>query len=140
MEPESAGSRERLPGSAPSRVGTGLPERGAVLIDLVRSEESMLVADAFRRLGWQVKEGGLIEAALAGGYDLVVTDALDDLATFLDQLHPEPLAGFAGGCIVFVLSDSDDASVGAAWAAGADHVIGRPFDPEDPMGTRAFAP
>ncbi len=138
--PEPAGSRTLPPGFLPTRIGAGLPDEGTALIDLHYPEESSLVAEALRRLGWRTQEGSLIEAALVGGYDLVLTDAFDTLAVFLDELHPEPLAGMPDECIVCVLSDSDPKSIATAWGAGADWVVWRPFDPGDPLETRGFMP
>ncbi|MGI8924041.1 MAG: hypothetical protein ACR2HJ_08400 [Fimbriimonadales bacterium] len=128
-EAEPLGERRVPPRSL--RIALGEPsEHGqrSILIDLLEHLEVAAFMHAFRRLGWETTDcDGLLDIFLvAMRCDVVLTD---DPAickrSDIDWPTPKPA--------VLVVVEASDAAVEGAWKSGADWVIQRPVDPQDPL-------
>ncbi|MGI8924356.1 MAG: hypothetical protein ACR2HJ_10025 [Fimbriimonadales bacterium] len=133
-EPEPLGERRVPPPKL--RIALGEPgEHGqrSILVDLLEHFEVAAFIHAFHRLGWETTDcGGLLDIFLAGGMrcDVVLTDD-PAICKRLDMHWPVPRP------TVVTVVEASDAAVEGAWMSGADWVIQRPIDPQDPL--RGFA-
>jgi DNA-binding response OmpR family regulator len=130
-EPEPSGHRLSPPPSIRTALSaSNPPSERVVLLHLLDTQEEDLFTRAFEGRNWRVLiADDLIDliAAIEDSPRLVITDD-PGFARLLPENWEEASPP------VMVVVDDRDTAVQGAWRAGADWVITRPFNPEDPIG------
>jgi hypothetical protein len=98
-------------------------------VALSQPREEELFCDSFRRLGWRVWVANFAEVVFT-------IDAFKPKVILTDQtiLAPALRAFMLGKLVSIVVVADDDEAERVAYAEGADFVIVRPIDPDDPLG------
>ncbi len=127
--PRSEPSRRREP-PRPPRTGLGTEDQRSYLvaIHLADPDEANALVIGFRKLGWSVLTVASLPSDRAAKADIVVTD--DPNIAFMR----EAFGWTESKPSVVVLSPDDEEEIRLAWDCGADWVLQRPVDPDDPLG------
>ena len=133
--PEPGGRRDIPPPRVRTALGTNQPQDQAIVLHLLSEDEARALATAFNAKNQRVVSAGhildLLElAAISEPNPLfVLTD---------DPTLPRRLTDYwedAKPCVV-VLVDGRESAIDGAWNAGADWVVARPLDFDNPLGLR----
>jgi CheY-like chemotaxis protein len=131
-EPDPSGNRRIPPPYLRVAIGGAGPGSGhRILIVLSDRAEERLFVNAFERLHWEVAYAddlaALVEVLRSAAPDIALTDDLRVLRTIKHEDRD-------GGTALVALADERPAAIESAKRAGAEHVIVRPVDPNDPLG------
>ena len=93
--------------------------------------ERKAFSEAFHKLGWRVTDAfdlvDVFGALKSEEFEIVLTDDSSFIRVFSETKCT------AKADVVAVANESEEA-VKEAWSAGADWVVVRPVDPDDPLG------
>lgn len=135
-EPEPRRDRKGPPPQLHVQVSGSEPSKRLLLLDLLDDAEARCFEQAFRLLGWYVMRylSGATEAEtiLLGGprATLVLTDD-PSLKRRAAAAGLSPVPDFV------VVTDNRESAYEGAYRAGADWVVLRPINPNDPLGMLA---